>query len=79
MNEILAAGNAKLASLFVPKCTGLSLEERIELWTKCGNMVKAGEEALKAKNLPALEDLRNKASGSQLVELERMIKQLERR
>ena len=79
MNEILGAGNTKLAALFVPKCTGLTLEERIELWLKCGMVVKAGEEAVKAKNLPALEDLRSKVSGNQGVEIERMIAQLSRR
>lgn len=63
----------------MPKCTGLTLEERVELWTKCGNVVKAGEEAVRAKNLPMLEDLRTKASGPQVLEIERMIKQLSRK
>lgn len=39
-------------------------------------VVKAGEEAVKAKDLNALELLRSKASGPQLGELERMVNQL---
>ena len=50
--------------------------ERIEMWVKCGLVNKAGEEALKAKDMNTLELLREKASGNQLVEIERMITQL---
>jgi len=57
----------------------LSLEDRIELWTKCGLVVKAAEEALKAKNIDILEQLRDKASGQAVMDVERMIKQLTRR
>ena len=46
------------------------------MWVKCGMVVKAGEEALKAKDLNALNMLRGKTSGPQLAELERMINQL---
>lgn len=49
------------------------------MWTKCGMVVKAGEEALKAKDLASLEDLRGKASGAALHDIERMINQLSRR
>ncbi|CAK3796004.1 hypothetical protein MYCGRDRAFT_68201 [Lecanosticta acicola] len=75
-NEILGAGNPKSASLFIPKCTNLSPSERIEMWVKCGLVVKAGEEALKAKDRAALEELRRKAAGGNhqvMVEIERMI------
>ncbi|KAI9796995.1 MAG: hypothetical protein M1825_006274, partial [Sarcosagium campestre] len=75
-NETLAAGNTKLASLFVPKCTSLPAKERIDMWVKCGLLAKAGEEALKVKDTAALEGLRNKASGTVALELERMIGQL---
>ena len=57
----------------------MSLEDRIELWTKCGLVVKAAEEALKAKNIDVLEQLRDKASGQAVMDIERMIKQLTRR
>ena len=50
--------------------------ERIEMWIKCGMVSKAGEEALKTKDMDTLESLRDKASGSQLTEIERMITQL---
>lgn len=75
-NEVLSAGNTRLASSFIPKCTNLKPSERIEMWVKCGLVNKAGEEALKAKDMNALELLREKASGTQLVEIERMITQL---
>lgn len=75
-NESLAAGNPKIASLFVPKCTNLEVAERIEMWMKCGMVVKAGEEALKAKDKGALEELRGKAGGQQQIEIERMLNQL---
>lgn len=39
-------------------------------------IVKAGEEALKAKDLNTLQDLSSKATGQQMVEIERMITQL---
>ncbi|CAI7616873.1 unnamed protein product [Penicillium discolor] len=75
-NEILGAGNTKLASGFVPKCTHLPPAERIEMWVKCGMIVKAGEEAQKTKDLNTLELLRTKASGPAATEIERMINQL---
>ena len=46
------------------------------MWVKCGMVVKAGEEALKAKDLNALELLREKAGAGQAGEIERMINQL---
>lgn len=46
------------------------------MWVKCGMVVKAGEEALKAKDIAALEQLRTRASGHAVVEIERMINQL---
>ena len=72
-NETLGAGNAKTAALFIPKCTNLTVAERIEMWIKCGLIVQAGEEALKAKDRAALEGLRGQASGSAALEIERMI------
>jgi hypothetical protein len=77
-NEILGAGNAKLAAVFIPKCTTLSVAERIEMWLKCGLVNKAGEEALKAKDKNALEELRTKASGSQQLDIENMIQRLQK-
>jgi len=46
------------------------------MWVKCGMLVKAGEEALKTKDLNALELLKSKASGSVVGDIERMIAQL---
>ncbi|KAK5122098.1 hypothetical protein LTR85_004344 [Meristemomyces frigidus] len=77
-NEILGAGNTKLASTFIPKCTSLTVAERIEMWVKCGMVAKAGEEALKAKDKSALEELRAQASAGQQLELDRMIAQLQK-
>ena len=77
-NEILGAGNAKLAAAFIPKCINLSVAERIEMWLKCGMVKQAGEEALKAKDRNALEELRSKASANQQLDLDRMIAQLQK-
>ncbi|KAF7118876.1 hypothetical protein CNMCM5793_008508 [Aspergillus hiratsukae] len=75
-NEVLGAGNTKLASIFIPKCTNLPVAERIEMWVKCGMIVKAAEEAHRAKDVNTLELLRAKASGPAVAEIERMINQL---
>lgn len=74
-NEVLGAGNQKIAGLFVPKCTGLSAQERSEMWVKCGMIEKAGEELVKVKDVNGLEELREKARAGEAVELERMISQ----
>jgi hypothetical protein len=76
-NEVLGAGNSRVASLFVPKCTGLQPRERIEMYVKCGLVGKAAEEALKARDKEALIELRTKASGREAQEVERAIKMLE--
>lgn len=75
-NEILGSGNPKVASVFIPKCTNQTSAERIEMWVKCGMVNKAGEEALKAKDRAALEELRGKASPQQQLDIDRMIAQL---
>jgi len=75
-NEILGAGNSKLASVFVPKCITLSVAERVEMWVKCGMVGKAAEEALRAKDISSLEHLRARASGNVMSEIDRMILQL---
>ena len=59
------------------KCTGLTAQERSEMWMKCGMVSKAGEELFKVKDLEGLEGLRGKVSERGVgVELERMIGQL---
>ena len=77
-NEILGAGNPKVAALFIPKCTSLTVADRIEMWIKCGMVNKAGEEALKAKDRNALEELRTQATGSAALDIDRMIAQLQK-
>jgi hypothetical protein len=72
-NEVLAAGNTRVASVFIPKCTTLTVAQRVDMWVKCGLFVKAGEEAFRAKDRPLLEDLRGKAGGSAAVEIERLV------
>ncbi|KAI5301405.1 hypothetical protein KEM56_001755, partial [Ascosphaera pollenicola] len=78
-DQILAAGNTKLAAVFIPKCNSLSLDERIEMWLKCGMITHAAEEALKAKDLPGLELLKTRASGAAIIDIDRMINQLRSR
>jgi hypothetical protein len=76
-NEVLGAGNLRVAGLFIPKCTGLSAKERVDMWVKVGMVGKAAEEAAKAKDLEGLRELRGKAGTRELGEVERLIGQLE--
>lgn len=62
--------------MFVPKCTGQPVADRIQMWVKCGMIVKAGEEALKAKDVNTLELLRARATGSAIADIDRMINHL---
>jgi hypothetical protein len=55
------------------------MQERMEMWMKCGMVAKAGEEALKAKDRGALEELRDKAEGQAALDIDRMLKQMGRR
>lgn len=48
------------------------------MWLKCGLVNKAGEEALKAKDKNALEELRTKATAPQQLDIDNMINQLQR-
>jgi len=76
-NEILGAGNTKLAGgTFVAKCTTLTPRERSEMFVKCGMIARAGEELAKAKDMEALEELRGRTSGSGVAEIDRMLSQL---
>jgi hypothetical protein len=75
--EILGAGNNRIAALFIPKCTTLTPKDRVEMWVKVGMIAKAAEEAAKAKDLATLTELRGKAGGRDLSEVERLIGQLE--
>ena len=71
VNEILSAGNQKLAGLFVAKCTGMTAQERAEMYVKCGMVGKAGEELVKAKDVEGLENLKGKARAGEVGEVER--------
>lgn len=75
-NECLSAGNTKVASIFIPKCKNLGHAERINMWVQCGMLVKAGEEALKARDYAALEALVPKATGPASVEIQKMMQKL---
>ncbi|KAK2592558.1 Vacuolar protein sorting-associated protein 16 [Conoideocrella luteorostrata] len=56
-NLTLQAGNPRLASVFVPKCTGVEPGETIDMYEKCGMKLKAAEEAVRLKNVEAWERL----------------------
>ena len=75
-NEVLSAGNQRLAAVYVPKCTSLTAQERSDMWMKCGMTGKAGEELVKIKDVNALEELRGKVSGAQAADIDRMIASL---
>ncbi|KAF2666531.1 vacuolar protein sorting-associated protein 16 [Microthyrium microscopicum] len=78
-NEVLAAGNLRLAGLFVPKCTVLTVKERVDMWIKCNMLGKAAEEAGKAKDLSTLLELRTTATDRDLREVERWISTLQKK
>ncbi|KAF2138840.1 uncharacterized protein K452DRAFT_255746 [Aplosporella prunicola CBS 121167] len=77
-NECLGAGNTRTAALFIPKCTAVGYLDRVEMWGKCGMVVKAAEEAFKAKDLEALLELKGKAQGGAVHEVERLVGLLRR-
>ena len=78
-NEVLAAGNLRLAAVFVPKCTGLSVRDRVDMWLKCNMVGKAAEEAGRAKDMQALLELRTKAADRDAGEVERWINLLQKK
>ncbi|TLD04900.1 uncharacterized protein PgNI_09463 [Pyricularia grisea] len=49
-NLVLQAGNPRLASIFIPKCTNLKDATTIVMYEKCGMRIKAAEEAVRLKN-----------------------------
>ncbi|KAA8914859.1 Vps16, N-terminal region-domain-containing protein [Sphaerosporella brunnea] len=73
-NEVLSAGNTKVAATFVAKCTNVQYQERIDMYMRCGLIMRAADEANRAKDVAALETLRGKAMGRDQVEIERLIK-----
>ena len=76
-NEILGAGNTKLAGgTFVAKCTALTPRERSEMFVKCGMISRAGEELAKAKDAEGLEELKRRANGTGVAGIDRMLSQL---
>lgn len=48
----------------------------MDMWVRCGLIVKAGEEAFRAKDVNALEILQAKATGAPALEIDRLLKQL---
>lgn len=78
-NEVLGAGKQELAALFVPKCTGLTAQERSEMFVKCGMLGKAGEELVKVKDVNGLEELRGKARAGEVAEIDRLLAQFRSR
>lgn len=54
---ILQAGNPRLASQFVSKCSELEKGEAIGMYEACGMRVKAAEEAVRIKDAEAWQRL----------------------
>ncbi|KAL4725534.1 Vacuolar protein sorting-associated protein 16 [Fusarium chlamydosporum] len=63
-NLTLQAGNPRVASVFVPKCTGLEPGETITMYEKCGMRVKAAQEAVRLKDSASWERLLEEAGKS---------------
>jgi len=72
-NECLSAGNTRVAAIFVAKCATLGWQGRMDMYLRCGLIMRAAEEANRAKDVSALEGLRTKAVGRDTVEIERFI------
>ncbi|KAI1180067.1 vacuolar protein sorting-associated protein [Nemania sp. FL0916] len=62
-NLVLQAGNARLAAVFIPKCTNLEPGAAVAMYEKCGLRVRAAEEAVKAKDADAWMRLLEAAGG----------------
>lgn len=76
-NECLAARNLKVASGFVSRCTNLTAADRMDMYVRCNMVVKAGEEAVRVKDVNALQVLRGRSKvQSEQLELDKMIMQL---
>jgi vacuolar protein sorting-associated protein 16 len=79
-SALLAAGNPKLASAFIPKSTNSSSAEKVEMWVKCGMIKQAAEEASKAKDVKKLEELKGLSTRpGESNEIERLISALKSR
>lgn len=72
-NEAIAAGNMRLAGVFVAKCTGLGVKQRAEMWEKCGMIGRAAEEAGKGREGEWLEGLRERVGGRDVIEVEKWL------
>lgn len=71
---VLASGNQKLAGSYVSKIGGnAEWKQRVEMWVRCGMVSRAAEEAGRYKDVEILRELREKAKGAELVEVERLI------
>jgi len=73
-NQVLQAGNPRLAATFIPKCTNLEPGQTITMYEKCGMRVKAAEEAVRLKDTEAWNRLleaagRNTAEGREIERL----------
>ena len=75
-NEILGAGNQKLAGVFVAKCTALTAQEKAEMFVKCGMVVRAGEELVKDRDMEGVEGLKGQGRAGEVGGVERLISQL---
>ncbi|KAH9906444.1 vacuolar protein sorting-associated protein 16 [Xylariomycetidae sp. FL2044] len=62
-NQVLQAGNPNLAAKFIPKCTNLEPGAAVAMYEKCGQRVKAAEEAVKMKDAEAWMRLLEAAGG----------------
>ncbi|CAK7263841.1 Vacuolar protein sorting-associated protein 16 [Sporothrix epigloea] len=73
-NLVLQAGNARVAAIFVPKCTGLEPGAAMAMYEKCGLKIKAAQEAVKHKDAEAWTRLlesagRGTAEGKEIEQL----------
>lgn len=64
---VVAAGNQKLAAVFIPKVVAareVESREVVKMWERCGMRVKAAEEAVRGRDGESFERVREAAKGT---------------
>lgn len=75
--ECLDAGNNRQAAKYIPRCTNVSAVTRVEMWVKAGDLKNGGQEAFRAKDRVALQQIRGRAPEGLIArELDSLLDQL---
>lgn len=75
-NQCYKAGSKRQALLYVPMCTDVSYKQRIDMYIQVDGIRQAAQEAVKAKDLQALEELEPLATTTVRSEIADFVNQL---